>query len=241
MNFIFQSETHIGDCFLHSHYMRKVVENNPNITFDFHLLEKHKKQVSEYIDDIPQITIKSYDSAPLNSYRGWIGQFGIPPIPFDLNFLRYHSYNNLSRKMGIESPFKSIEDLLFDNPKLEGKHIQSSYDILLINSEPLSNQTSYNAIDYENFVFKCIKANRSVITTKKIDNVPCTMDYGMSILDIGALSTKCKVIVGINTGPLITCLNIWNKNKTIVSIDSNCYLNSFKNVKIAHSINSITL
>lgn len=240
-NIVFQSETHIGDCFLHAHYMRKLIETNPEITINFHLMEKHKKQVSEYINDIPQITIKDYDISPSNAFRGWVGQFGIPRIPFDLNVLRLESYKKLSHKLGVVSPLNTIEDLLFDNPKLQSDDTTVGYDILLINSEPLSNQTNYSKTEYIDFVNDCKNKNYSVISTSKIDDVPCTMDSGMSIMDIGKLSTKCKSIVGINTGPLITCLNIWNTKKPIVSIDSNCYLNSFKNVRIVNNIKQVKL
>lgn len=241
MKIVFKSETHIGDCFLHAHYMRKLIGKNNDISIDFHLIGKHWNQIKEYLDDIPQINLLPYENSPLNAFRGWVGQFGIPPLPFDLNHLRFESYNRLSKIIGVTSPFLTIDDLLLDHPKLEGKNEEKSYDVLLINSEPLSNQTSYNNDEYVRFVNDCLKSGYTVITTKKIEGVPCTLDYGMSILDIGRLSTKCRVVVGINTGPLITCLNIWNKNKKIVSIDSNCYLNSFKNVKVVHSINNVQL
>lgn len=241
MKLIFRSETHLGDCLLHAHYMRKLVEKNKDIEIDFHLIQKHWDQTKEYIDDIPQIKCLPYDTVPQYHFRGWVGQFGIPPLPFDLNILRLESYKRLSNLINVECPFSTIDDLLFDHPNLNGSDLEQKFDVLLINSEPLSNQTSYNSEDYEKFVNRCVSSGYSIITTKKIHGIPCTLDYNLSIMGIGRLSTKCRVIVGINTGPLITCLNIWNKTKKIISIDSNCYLNSFSNVKITHSINNVQL
>ena len=48
MKFTFRSESHLGDCMLHAHFMRKCVEKNPNIEFDFHLIDKHWDQTKEY-------------------------------------------------------------------------------------------------------------------------------------------------------------------------------------------------
>jgi len=46
-----------------------------------------------------------------------------------------------------------------------------------------------------------------VVTTCKIENIPCTLDDKLTVKDIGALSTNVKYIVAINTGPLIACIN----------------------------------
>lgn len=237
MKFTFLSESHLGDCLLHAHFMRKCVDKNPNISFDFHLIDKHWDQTREYIEDIPQIRCLPYDTAPHNILRGWVGQFGIPPLPCPLDGLRLYSYKLLcERKMGIECPFKDEYDLLYDNPKIKDGYDVPSFDVLLINSIPLSNQVDFDQNDYIRFCEKLLKKNKTVITTNKIEGIPCTLDYNLSVMGIGCLSTKCDIITGIGTGAMQCCLNVWNKDKKFYYIDR-AHTFNMKNIKMISSIN----
>jgi len=238
VNFAFLSESHLGDCLLHAHFMRKVVEHNPNITFDFYLIKKHWDQTLEYISDIPQIRCLQYDLCPQKHLRGWVGQFGIPSLPCQLDNLRLNSYKKLSHLMGIECPFRDVYDLLYDNPNIN-KHALNlpQFDVLLINSIPLSNQIKYNANDYENLAHSIINKQRTVITTAKIPNIPCTLDLELTVMGIGSLSLNCNIIAGIGTGAMQCCLNAWTKNKKIYYIDNH---HTFQ-MKHITMINNITV
>lgn len=237
MNFIFKSESHLGDCLLHAHYMRKVVEYNPNITFDFYLIDKHWVQTFEYIKDVPQIKCLEYDSCPPKHLIGWVGQFGIPPLPCPLDGLRLASYKKLSQLMGIKCPFNTEYDLLYDNNSIWTHSLTlPNYDVLLINSIPLSNQIIYNESDYKNLATNLIQKNKTVITTKKIDDIPCTTDINLTVMGIGALSINCNVIAGIGTGSMACCLNKWTINKKIYWIDQHHTFN-MKHVKPIPSVN----
>lgn len=222
MNFVFKSESHLGDCLLHAHFMRKVVEKNPNITFDFYLIDKHWDQTKEYINDIPQIKCLNYNDCPNDHLRGWVAQFGIPPLPCPLDGLRLYSYRKLSEKMNIECPFRDEYDLLYDNSAIEKTSYDlPSFDVLLINSIPLSNQINYNKDDYVEWCKSIQDKNKTVITTNQISNIPCTLDYNLSVMGIGALAINCKIIAGIGTGSMQCCLNVWTQNKKIYYIDQN--------------------
>jgi hypothetical protein len=241
-HFIFKSETQLGDCLLQAHFMRKAVEKNSNITFDFHLVDRHWEQTKEYIEDIPQINLLSYSSAPERHLRGWVGQFGIPPLPCPLDGLRLRSYQLLSEKrMGIECPFNTVEDLLYDNPKLKTGYNTEIFDIVLVNSDGQSNQTSSNDEKaYEDFIKKAYNKNLSVITTKKLKDYPCTIDYNLSVMGIGALSIQSKVVVGVGTGAIQCCLNIWNKNKRFLYIDQH-HTFILPNIKMINSVSQIEI
>jgi len=232
MNFVFKSESHLGDCLLHAHFMRKVVEKNPNITFDFHLIDKHWNQTKEYIEDIPQIKCLNYDDCPDNHLRGWVGQFGIPPLPCPLDGLRLYSYKRLSNIMGIECPFKNEYDLLYDNAIIKKKSKElPKFDVLLINSIPLSNQIDYKEDDYKDFCKKILDKGKTVVTSNKISNVPCTTDYNLSVMGIGSLSINCDIITGIVTGSIQCCLNVWNREKKFYCIDRSHTFN-MSNIKM---------
>jgi hypothetical protein len=241
-NFVFKSETQLGDCLLQAHFMRKAVEKYPNIIFNFHLIDKHWDQTKEYIEDIPQINLLPYSTVPDKHLRGWVGQFGIPQLPCPLDGLRLNSYKLLcEKKMGIESPFKTVEDLLYDNPKLKDGYDTKQFDIVLVNSDGQSNQTSSNnEEDYEIFIKKAYNKGLSVITTKKLKDYPCTSDYNLSVMGIGALSIKSKAIVGVGTGAIQCCLNIWNKDKRFLYIDQHHYFH-LPNIKMISSVNQIEI
>lgn len=241
-NFIFKSETQLGDCLLHAHFMRKVIKNNPDITFDFHLIDRHWEQTKEYLEDVPQVNLLPYSTAPEKHLRGWVGQFGIPPLPCPLDGLRFNSYRLLcERKMGIECPFKSVKDLLYDNPKLKFGYDLKKFDILLVNSDGQSNQTySNNEEDYEDFIERAHDKGLTVITTKKLKNYPCTSDFNLSVMGIGALSINTKVIVGVGTGAMQCCLNIWNKDKRFLYIDQH-HTFILPNIKMIDSVKQIEI
>lgn len=236
MKFTFLSESHLGDCLLHAHFMRKCAEKNPDISFDFHLIEKHWEQTKEYIEDIPQINCLPYEDVPIPYLRGWVGQYGIPPLPCPLDGLRLFSYQKLCRQeLKISCPFQNEYDLLYDNPKLKNGWELPKFNVLLINSIPLSNQINYNQQEYIDFCNRLLDKGKTVITSNKIDEIPCTTDYNLSVMGIGALSINCDIIAGIGTGAMQCCLNIWNKNKKFFYIDKHHTFN-MENIKMIPSV-----
>lgn len=224
MRLAFKSETHLGDCILHAHFLRQLIKKNPQIERIYlYQYADHLKQTQEFTRDIPQIVMARYDAAPENALRGWVGQFGIPPLPCALDTLRFTSYNKLCKQLNLRSPFWALEDILLDHPNFYRLENFDRYDVLLINSTPLSNQCTLDEEQYTKFAAKLKAKGKTVITTKKIPGVDCTMDKGYSILDIGCLSIKAKYIIGIGTGPMIGCLNVRNKEKKFLYIDQHHY------------------
>lgn len=213
------SETHLGDCLLHTHFLNEVLKKQPELIFYYYVLEKHATQVQDFIKNKDKIIIKPYKAAPSNSFRGWVGQFGIPYIPFNLCELRLSSYIKLCQQLQIQSPFNVIEDLLPEIQKNNPTNIE--WDILLINSTPLSNQLTKNI--YENEFVERFK-HKKIITTKPIKNIPCTLDFNLSVYKIGQLSLYTKKIIGINTGPWFAVMNKNNfdNKKTLYYLDENC-------------------
>jgi hypothetical protein len=215
----FKSETHLGDCLLHTHFLNELLKIYPDLIIDYYVLDKHSSQVQDFVNEKQRIIVKPYNNAPIDSYRGWVGQFGIPPIPFNLCELRLYSYNKLCKLLGLTCPFKKIEDML---PEIKGNNPTSQdWDILLINSIPLSNQLSKDIAENQ-FIEKF--KNKKLITTKNIKDIPCTLDYNMSVYNIGQLSLYTKKIIGINTGPWFSVMNKNNflNKKTLYYLDENC-------------------
>lgn len=239
MHLAFKSETHLGDCILHAHFLRQLIKKNPKIERIYlYQYADHLKQTQEFTRDIPQIVLARYEAAPENALRGWVGQFGIPPLPCALDTLRFSSYNKLCAQLDLKSPFVALEDILIDHPNFYRLEKFDRYDVLLINSAPLSNQGGFDEKEFERLAYELVSKGKSVISTKRIDGIECTVDKGYSVLDIGCLSIKAKYIIGIGTGPMICCLNIRNKEKKFLYIDQHHYFD-LPYFQMIQSINQI--
>lgn len=244
MNIKFKTPDRLGDSLWDAHYIRKCAQKYPNYIFDFFIVDKHYNSICEFITDVPNVNVSKHSYAPNNCYTGWIGQFGIPKLPAPLDEWKLESYNKLSKLIGIESPFNNAEDLLFDNKELLTTYKENeTFDVLMINSEPLSNQIKYVESDYVDFAYKVINSGKTIITTKKIEGIPSVWDTGFNLtpMGIGSLSLKCKVIVGIGTGPIHPCLNVWNKNKRFLYIDHPIYYKHLKNIVMINNMKEINI
>jgi hypothetical protein len=70
----------------------------------------------------------------------------------------------------------------------------------------------------------------------KVEGLPCTLDRGMTVVDIGKLSKNVKNIIAVNTGPLHLCMNKWslsNINNFVIwsTAETFNYGPTFKTVK----------
>jgi hypothetical protein len=84
---------------------------------------------------------------------------------------------------------------------------------------------NYEEKKFNNLANEIVKNNQTVITTQKIENIPCTKDYDLNIIEIGKLSKNTKNIIAVNTGPLHLCMNKWtiDKNKFFIIIANTAY------------------
>lgn len=226
INFI--SETHLGDCIIHTDFLNKLIQIE-NIKINYFIIEKFKNQVEEFIVDKTQIIPLNYSDAPKNAVRAWMAQYGqITSIPFDFGLLKLNFYNRLCKDLNLKCPYSNIIDLLPTNPSLIPSEKDEEWDVLLINSDGHSGQTGDKPLECNKFINKF--KNKKIITTKKIPNVPCTLDMNYSVLDIGRLSLKCSTIIGVHTAPWHTCMNRLNYelNKKFYHIDINNFY-TYKN------------
>ena len=80
-------------------------------------------------------------------------------------------------------------------------------DILILNSEPLSGQINYRKEDWDRLCMD-LHGKFKVVTSSFVDDsIPCTFQDGLTIQDIGAISTHTSYIVGVHSGPITACYN----------------------------------
>jgi len=223
---------HLGDCIQSLHYLMNAAELN-NVQFKFYCNPSYHDQLNEMIGDTTGVKLEHIYMAETVEdpcYNIWIGAHdygGICETSEEIYgdqsdqgtyFLILNKI--LSDIMSIECPFEEKKDMIYNQESLslETKHDQT-YDYLFINSQ---NQS----IEFPNFESECadtlsklLSKNKTVITTRKIEGVPCTLDYNMSIVEIARMAKKVKNIIAVNTGPLHLCMNKWvipNLDKFVV-------------------------
>jgi len=236
---------HLGDCIQALHFLINAAKHN-NIQFfsDYH------KQLQEFIHDFDGV--KLITSPIGESIDTWIGAYNYVNIckkseemfgkDSDQGTFFLLLAGILSNIMEIKCPFSTKMDMIYNEEVLNKpcKH-NEFYDYLFINSK---NQS----IPFPNFeeeivsMMKKLKAhNKSVITTAKAIDTPCTLDYNLSVVEIARLSKNVKNIIAVNTGPLHLCINKWilpNINNFIVwsPAETFNYGSNFKSVKFLSEI-----
>lgn len=142
-----------------------------------------------------------------------------------LDILLRDFYNEVSKYYSIDYEIKIFLNN-DDTLEIQYKNLIKKYgdkydniDILFINSIPNSGQYNYNVQEWNDFISFMKKIGLKVVTTYKVKDITCTLDDKLSLNDIGVISIKSKIIIAINTGPLIPCLN----TKTMENI-KNLYL-----------------
>lgn len=205
---------HLGDNVNHIHYLRKLCENYGDIRFFYYIKSSYFDELNVFIEDLKeQIILKKLEDRPLDSINAWVGSIpingGKSGGVFLLNDRYKLFYDTISANIGLENPIKTSYDMILDAPCINLANTIGNYDILLINSVPLSGQYSLNDTDFKNKVDEW-KEKYTIITTRKIDSFPCTLDYKYNLVQIANMSIRVKYIVGIATAPIIPCFNVWN-------------------------------
>lgn len=160
----------------------------------------------------PHVTLTRH--MPEDAVEIWVGQTTIwkarsfrrpHPTPHIYNQLYLDHWRWICESLDVQFPFETREDICHVQPEL---HLPGEeWDWLVVNSKPLSNQL--DAWDESRLACMALRLPGRVITTHPVPSLPCTRDLAPSLWNIGQLATRCRFIVGINTGPLIACLSVW--------------------------------
>jgi hypothetical protein len=112
--------------------------------------------------------------------------------------------------LGIGTSLFQQEDYLLDTyTNLDPKF--HDLDILVLNTPPGSNQFEFDQGKFDALATR-LSERYKVVVINPVNDLVSTRADGLTLRDIGAISTHAKYIIGMNSGPLIPCFNMHAKN-----------------------------
>lgn len=248
-------EPHLGDNIYHLDYLRKIINLNPDYCFTHYARERYLNELqTQIIGYENNIQLKSYEQGtPSNAIHGWINTdnwfegyyrpkaFQNEGCPISCDKMYIEWYNLLEQKYGLPNPIKTSEDFKTKFKGLDNYDLPKQYDVLIINSIPQSAQYMYEEDLFKQLSYYLINRGYNTITTRKIDDIECTLDYNYNLTQIAKISTITPIIISINTGPLALCLNKKTlENCQFFHILDTRHSFSFDKITCSSTLNSIT-
>jgi hypothetical protein len=251
------NDLHLGDCIMVCimfHNIKNYIEAN-DIHIYYSVLDEYINVIKEFI---PSKNIHVQDKFENKGIRTWVGSSNIKSNYYTLTqrakalhityyfdeilMLFYTELFSIALNINLKLKhflYRNDLDLIYRYNNLPNKY--QKIDILINNCFPLSGQYKCNEKIWDDFIIK-LNNKYKVVTTKKINNINCTLDDNYSVKTIAAISTHCKVIIAINSGPVIGFLNNYTLDnvKKVYIFDSVFNGFSYKNFETKQNINEIT-
>ena len=209
------NEYHLGDQLHHLNFLRRVCEFNPDTEAIHYCKQEYHPQLLPLCEDLP-ITLQDLPHRG-DAINAWIGADNyFYRSPLNKNWVAFHLdwFSYLSDKLGVMNPMQHPDAFLFNYPELNKKKYPA-YDVLIVNSVPMSNQLpDYNPWFFERLTKKYLDEGSTVITTYPTNLCQSTLELGMTVTDIGCLAKSVNRIQGVDTGPMWTTYNVWARIPT---------------------------
>lgn len=213
----FHNWWHLGDCLYQLHFCLRLWKAQ-GIPSRIWCKPEYIEELRHFIS--PGVGVSCFDiaSKPDGSIDSWIGRDSFHQLhggwnEYDTFYVDF--FADLAKRVGVESPIKSREDMLFDSPAILEKEIpEEPFVWLVINAKPQSGQWDYDPMLFMRLVQTFQNRRQRVITTHPsgIFNVPATVNMRLPVAAVAKLSTRVRYILAIDTGPTGSTFNIWNKD-----------------------------
>ena len=155
------NEYHLGDQLHHLNFLRRVCEFNPGTEAIHYCKQEYHPQLLPLCEDLP-ITLQDLPHRG-DAINAWIGADGyFYRSPLNKNWVAFHLdwFSYFSDKLGVMNPMQHPDAFLFNYPALAKKKYPS-YDVLIVNSVPMSGQLpDYNPWFFEKLTHKHTVAQR---------------------------------------------------------------------------------
>ena len=215
MNLAFYEPFHLGDHLWFIMFANRVMEDRPDITFDFYIDMAYHAQLLPFTDPA-KLALKNRDQKPEGCHVAWAGDgrfFHNYPAPHHYERLYFDWFKVIAKRAGIESPFTHYNELVWKIPKATvPAALDQDYDVLIVNSQPLSGEwhvhDTFNPVG-QRFVAEGYKV---IATHPNTFGAVSTLDSGLDISQLSTLSQRCLNIVGISNAPFLITANTTNFN-----------------------------
>jgi hypothetical protein len=211
--FHFHCPVRMGDNLLNLKYLLFLSKHlkEMNYTIYYYYDKKYTfgdEQIMPYVDpDV--IQLRPINEVPTHSIGLWMAHT-LNGITNNDNFELYyhHFYSNMLYYLNLDRTAFSTS-LWIDEPFLQNTYetLDSKYkdiDILILNN------TSYSGLYKDNTQFiglaKHLHQRFNIVTVQPVDS-DITSTVGLSVRDIGAISTHSKYIIAVFSGPMVACFN----------------------------------
>lgn len=262
MIYNFHNIYHLGDNIFNMIFF-KIIKNyiiNNNIIINYYCQPNYIHQVSEF-NDTKNVIIKEISKKPHNSIELWIENKDLGytftsvrenNLTKNIEYVKYNDFYanffNVVLHRFMKIPI-FIKNYYYSDKDLKNRYINlntlynkkyNKIQILILNSEPLSNQFNYNKSEWDKHILY-LNNKYKVVTTTKVNGVCCTMDNKLTIKDIAAISIKADIIIAINSGVVPGLLNKYTLNYVKqVYIFDNRSTYSYKKFSSKNNIKDIT-
>ena len=234
---------HLGDQLVFLNWLRRVAASTPVRHVHF-APDEYLPQLREVVEDIHNIELAPLSAKPASAVDVWINRSGdhyTNPTRDDWAAHHIEHFARLARDLGVENPVTTVDDLLFDFPRLRAREYPA-FDFLVINSAPHSEQfRGFNAAVFDILVAQLRDRGTVITTGPSYTGVPTTLNYDgriLTVADIGSLSINCKHIIGVLTGPVWATFNVWNKTVPRIFFSDREHVNLTPNTTHVTSINA---
>lgn len=201
---------HLGDIIWIANMLSKIPEHHV-----FAMPKEYHPQMNELLAGLDiELTSIEEMSPECRANDCWIanGRTGLHyDNPIDiLGFVRRYMNAHCSLH-GVAPVFDKPEDFLCSFPRIQNgwkPQDASNWEVFAINCDPLSGQCpQYSRSEFDELLGRLAWRHRVIAT-----NPSKTVPWGnFSLSEIGYLSTKAKLIIGIASSPIFVTFNIWNK------------------------------
>lgn len=223
------NEWHLGDNLIHLNWLRRVALENPARNFEHFLRGEDLGQCLQFVSDAPNIRLLHISEKPEGAIDAWKAAGGFfDGHPLKKQWVPFHLewFAHLAKQIGVNNPITRPEHLLMDSPAVQKPcAIEDDFDVLVLNSKPMSRQFSPWTPWYLDPVILALgfKGHRIITTNPSSYQSKCTKDVGITAAGVGNLSLRCKLIIAVATGIHFPTWNIWNTESVelrIVLIDN---------------------
>lgn len=231
LNFI--GDAHLGDSSLDVRAIKHLVLSIEDIEVTYYCKPEYYTELSIlFIHDRFKVKVHNGE----DGIKCWVGnessKYMNRLIGSNYNFIYavMERWNDICESLGYCRRFNSVEAFMFDFDSIaNSKWKDKSFDIVVVNSAPCSGQINYDNRIFEDFVARHKSKYTMAVTTQINDKaIFCTRDNNMTLSDVGALAFNSKVVIGINTSPILYLAHKWSNIKDwiiFVGDKTNCTFN----------------